>query len=86
MTRIVEGIRRTCGEDFIVGMTVSGGEPYPGGLAMADKQEIFAWLDERSLCRLPVSCGAGSYLNQFSKIVPSFHFDTPLGPGWKRPR
>ena len=79
VTRIVEGIRRTCGEDFIVGMTVSGGEPYPDGLTMADKQEIFAWLDERGMCDY-LSCGAGSYLNQFSKIVPSFHFATPLGP------
>ena len=79
VTRIVEGIRKACGPDFIVGMTVSGGEPYPGGLTMADKQEIFAWLDQRGLSDY-FSCGTGTYLNQFSKIVPSFHFDTPLGP------
>ena len=79
VTRIVEGIRRACGADFIVGMTVSGAEPYPGGLSMADKQEIFAWLDRRGLADY-FSCGTGSYLNRFSKIVPSFHYPTPLGP------
>ncbi|MBN33647.1 MAG: oxidoreductase [Rhodospirillaceae bacterium] len=79
VTEIVEGIRKACGTDFIVGMTVSGAEPYPGGLSMADKQEIFARLDERGLADY-FSCGTGSYLNQFSKIVPSMHFDTPLGP------
>ncbi len=78
VTEIVEGIRKACGQEFIIGMTVSGGEPYPGGLAMADKQEIYSWLDERGLADY-FSCGTGSYLNQFSKIVPSFHFDTPLG-------
>ena len=45
VTEIADGIRKACGPDFIVGMTVSGAEPYPGGLTMADKQEIFAWLD-----------------------------------------
>ncbi len=78
-TRIVEGIRKACGPDFILGMTISGAEPYPGGLTMADKQEIFAWLDERGMADY-FSCGTGSYMNQFSRIVPSFHFDSPLGP------
>ena len=60
VTEIVEGIRDACGPDFIVGMTVSGAEPYPSGLTMADKQEIFAWLDERGLADY-FSCGTGSY-------------------------
>jgi hypothetical protein len=71
-------IRDRLGADFIIGMTVSGAEPYPGGLAIADKQEIVAWLDERGLVDY-FSCGTGSYLNQFSKIVPSFHFKSLLG-------
>ncbi|MBC6441198.1 MAG: FAD-dependent oxidoreductase [Rhodospirillales bacterium] len=78
VTEIVEGIRKACGPDFIVGMTVSGAEPCPGGLTMADKQEIFALLDERGLADY-MSCGTGSYLNNFSRIVPSMHFGTPLG-------
>ena len=78
VTEIVEGVREACGPDFIVGMTVSGAEPYPGGLTMADKQEIFAWLDERGLADY-FSCGTGSYINRFTAIVPGFHHATPLG-------
>ncbi len=72
-------IRDMAGDDFIVGMTVSGAEPYPGGLSIEDKQEIARYLDERGLVDY-FSVGTGSYLNQFSKIVPSFQFDTMLGP------
>ena len=80
VTEIADGIRKACGPDFIVGMTVSGAEPYPGGLTMADKQEIFAWLDERGLADY-FSCGTGSYINKFTTIVPGFHHATPLGHG-----
>jgi 2,4-dienoyl-CoA reductase-like NADH-dependent reductase (Old Yellow Enzyme family)/pyruvate/2-oxoglutarate dehydrogenase complex dihydrolipoamide dehydrogenase (E3) component len=77
--QIAGRIRKACGRDFIVGMTISGAEPYPGGLAIEDKQEIVAWLDERGLVDY-FSCGTGSYLNQFNKIVPGIHFDMMLGP------
>ena len=77
--RVCEGIRKVNGDDFIIGMTISGAEPYPGGLSIEDKQEIVAWLDDRALVDY-YSCGTGSYLNQFSLIVPSFHFDMMLGP------
>ena len=70
-------IRRMAGDDFIIGMTVSGAEPYPGGLTLEDKQEIIAYLDERALVDY-YSVGSGSYLNQFSKIVPSFHYGLTL--------
>jgi 2,4-dienoyl-CoA reductase-like NADH-dependent reductase (Old Yellow Enzyme family) len=75
---ILSRIRRMAGDDFIIGLTVSGAEPVPGGLTIADKQEILAYLDERGLMDY-VSCGTGSYLNDFSRIVPSFHFDMKLG-------
>ena len=78
VTEIAGGIRKACGPDFIVGMTVSGAEPYPGGLTLADKQEIFAWLDERGLADY-FSCGTGSYINKFTTIVPGFHHAAPLG-------
>ena len=71
-------IRKMAGEDFIIGLTVSGAEPMPGGLTIGDKQEILAWLDERGLIDY-LSCGTGSYLHDFSKIVPSFHFGMKLG-------
>src|SRR5215470_11325003 len=75
---ICRRIRETCGDRHIIGMTISGAEPYPGGLSIADKQEIVAHLDSRGLVDY-FSCGTGSYLNQFSKIVPSFHYGMFLG-------
>ena len=71
-------VRKMAGEDFIVGMTVSGAEPVPGGLSIEDKQEIAAHLDQRGLVDY-FSVGTGSYLNQLMKIVPSFHFPMLLG-------
>ena len=65
-------IRKITGEDFIVGMTISGAEPCAGGMTIEDKQEAIAYLDERGLVDY-FSVGYGSYLNDFSKIVPSFH-------------
>ncbi len=76
-TEICEGIRRVAGEDFIIGMTISGAEPYPGGLSMDDKLEIVAALDGREMVDY-FSIGHGSYLNRFSDIVPSFHFGMKL--------
>ncbi|HKY94599.1 MAG TPA: FAD-dependent oxidoreductase, partial [Kiloniellales bacterium] len=75
--RISEGIRQRCGEDFIVGFTVSGAEPYEGGLSLADKTEIVEWLDRRGLVDY-FSVGSGSYLNLSMMIVPSFHFPMRL--------
>jgi 2,4-dienoyl-CoA reductase-like NADH-dependent reductase (Old Yellow Enzyme family) len=75
---ICEGIRRMAGREFIVGMTISGAEPVPGGLTIEQKQEIVAYLDARGLVDY-VSCGTGSYLNQPFKIVPSFQFPMLLG-------
>jgi 2,4-dienoyl-CoA reductase-like NADH-dependent reductase (Old Yellow Enzyme family) len=69
--RIIEGIRREAGQDFVIGMAISGAEPYPGGLSLADKAEICAWLDQRGLVDY-FTVGTGSYLNHFERIVPSF--------------
>jgi 2,4-dienoyl-CoA reductase-like NADH-dependent reductase (Old Yellow Enzyme family) len=79
IARICDGIRKVNGDDFIIGMTISGAEPHPGGLTIADKQEIVSWLDERALVDY-YSSGTGSYLNQFGLIVPSFHYGMMLGP------
>ncbi len=75
---VLSRIRDMAGEDFIIGMTVSGAEPLAGGLSLEDKQEILSYLDKRGLMDY-VSCGTGSYLYDFSKIVPSFQFDMKLG-------
>lgn len=75
---MLERIRRMAGEEFIIGLTVSGAEPTRAGLGLDDKQEILSILDQKGLIDY-VSCGTGSYLHDFSKIVPSFHFDMTLG-------
>ena len=77
--RMIEGVRKKTDDAFIVGMAISGAEGYPGGLSIADKQEIVAWLDERGLIDY-VTVGAGSYLNDFAHIVPSFLTEPMLGP------
>jgi 2,4-dienoyl-CoA reductase-like NADH-dependent reductase (Old Yellow Enzyme family) len=76
---ICRRIREMAGDDFIIGMTVSGSEPMPGGLSIQDKIPFLRYLEERDLIDY-ISCGTGSYLHDFSKIVPSFHFDMKLGP------
>ena len=76
---ICDRIRRAVGDDFIIGMTISGAEPVEGGLAIADKQEIAASLDRLGLVDY-FSVGTGSYLNDFDHIVPSFLSDPLLGP------
>jgi 2,4-dienoyl-CoA reductase-like NADH-dependent reductase (Old Yellow Enzyme family) len=74
---ICSRIRKMAGDEFIIGMTVSGAEPYPGGLSVEDKQEIISYLDERALVDY-YSVGSGSYLNHSKMIVPSFHFGLML--------
>jgi len=74
---VCAGIRKLAGADFILGMTISGAEPCVGGMTIEDKQEAVAYLDERGLVDY-FSVGSGSYLNQFSKIVPSFQYGLTL--------
>jgi 2,4-dienoyl-CoA reductase-like NADH-dependent reductase (Old Yellow Enzyme family) len=71
-------VRKMAGDDFIIGMTVSGAEPVPGGLTIDDKQEIAAYFDGPGLVDY-FSVGTGSYLNQLMKIVPSFQYPMFLG-------
>lgn len=75
---ICRRIRERAGDDFIIGMTVSGSEPMPGGLTIDDKVPFLKHLEDRGLIDY-ISCGTGSYLHDFSKIVPSFHFEMKLG-------
>jgi 2,4-dienoyl-CoA reductase-like NADH-dependent reductase (Old Yellow Enzyme family)/thioredoxin reductase len=76
--QIIEGIRQQARQDFVIGMAISGAEPYPGGLSLADKAEICAWLDQRGLIDY-FTVGTGSYLNNFEAIVPSFLTEPLLG-------
>ncbi len=77
---ICERVRKMMGDDFVIGMTISGAEPYPGGLDLDGKLDIVRRLDGDGLVDY-FSIGYGSYLNRFSGIVPSFHYGWNLTRG-----
>lgn len=74
--RIVEGIRRACGQDFVIGLAVS----------TSDSQDVL--LSTESLCEIValhdatgdidyVTCGHGGYLD-FERLMPTFLFAEKL--------
>ena len=68
--RILEGIRRACGDDFIVGMSVSYSDSYAVSLGVEALTEILALHDATGHLDY-VSCGSGGYLD-FEKLMPTF--------------
>ncbi len=68
--RILEGIRHACGEDFIVGMSVSHSETYPVLNGVEETAEILMRHDATGHLDY-VSCGSGGYLD-FENLMPTF--------------
>lgn len=68
--RILEGIRKACGDDFIVGMSVSYSDSYSVSLTIEQTTEILALHDATGHLDY-VSCGSGGYLD-FEKLMPTF--------------
>jgi len=68
--RILEGIRRACGEDFIVGLSVSHSDAYPVLLGIDALTEIVARHDATGHLDY-VTCGSGGYLD-FERLMPTF--------------
>lgn len=68
--RILEGIRKACGDDFIVGMSVSYSDSYSVSLSIEQTTEILALHDATGHLDY-VSCGSGGYLD-FEKLMPTF--------------
>lgn len=68
--RILEGIRKACGDDFIVGMSVSYSDSYSVSLTIEQTTEILALHDATGQLDY-VSCGSGGYLD-FEKLMPTF--------------
>ncbi|WP_299846418.1 FAD-dependent oxidoreductase [uncultured Roseovarius sp.] len=68
--RILEGIRRACGEDFIIGLSVSISDTYPVLHGTDALCEIVALHDATGHLDY-VTCGSGGYLD-FEKLMPSF--------------
>lgn len=68
--RVLEGIRRACGEDFIIGLSVSHSDSYPVLLGGEELTEIVALHDANGHLDY-VTCGSGGYLD-FEKLMPTF--------------
>lgn len=67
---LIEGIRRACGEDFIIGLAISYSPAYDVTLQAESLCEIIALHDATGHVDY-VTCGAGSYL-EFESIIPPF--------------
>jgi 2,4-dienoyl-CoA reductase-like NADH-dependent reductase (Old Yellow Enzyme family)/thioredoxin reductase len=68
--QLIEGVRRACGESFIVGLAISYSEAYEVTLGAEALCEIVA-LHDRTGHVDYVTVGAGSYL-EFEAIIPPF--------------
>ena len=67
---LIEGIRRACGEDFIIGLAISYSTAYSVTLDAEALTEIVALHDATGHVDY-VTCGFGSYLD-FEGIIPPF--------------
>ena len=67
---LIEGIRRACGEDFIIGLAISYSTAYSVTLSAENLCEIIALHDATGHVDY-VTCGYGSYLD-FEGIIPAF--------------
>ena len=74
--RIVEGIRRACGEDFIVGLAVSTSDSHDVLLQGESLAEVVALHDATGHIDY-VTCGHGGYLD-FERLMPTFLFAEKL--------
>ncbi len=74
---IMRRVRAACGDDFIIGLSVSD-DPTTGVFPTRDEMvEIVALHDAEGLMDY-VTVGAGSYVD-FQKIIPSFQYPENLG-------
>jgi 2,4-dienoyl-CoA reductase-like NADH-dependent reductase (Old Yellow Enzyme family) len=75
---LLSRIRKRAGEDFLIGMTLSGDDHMPGGLNVAARQEIVATIDRYGLVDyFPIK--TGSYYD-FPSIIPPFMLNEMQGP------
>lgn len=73
---IIEGIRKCCGPDFIIGMAINYEPDVEVALGIEAMQEVILHHDERGLMDY-VTCGVGSYFD-FYKLMPTFIYPEKL--------
>ncbi len=76
---IIEKIRKKCGQDFIIGLSVSDEPDVPVALQRESLAEIIELHDRTGEVDY-VTCGVGSYFD-FYKIMPTIHYPEKLGTG-----
>jgi 2,4-dienoyl-CoA reductase-like NADH-dependent reductase (Old Yellow Enzyme family)/thioredoxin reductase len=74
---VINSIRQSCGEDFIIGMSVSYSEKTPFLMTLEDFQEIIALHDQTGNLDY-VSCGSGNYID-WDRLMPTFTLAEKLG-------
>ncbi|MCK0141109.1 FAD-dependent oxidoreductase [Aliiroseovarius sp. F20344] len=74
--RIQDGIRKACGEDFIIGLSISIAPSEPVALSVEQLVDIAKVHDATGQLDY-VTCGSGSYL-EFDKVMPSFVYGEKL--------
>lgn len=68
--QVIEDVRRACGEDFIVGMSISYAPTDNVGLSIDDLTEICVSYDQTGHLDF-ISCGSGSYI-EYDFVMPTF--------------
>ena len=74
---IITRIRKLCGDDFIVGISVNDEPDFEVALQRESIAEIIAYHERDNLIDY-VSCGTGSYFD-FYKLMPTFLYPERLG-------
>ncbi|MFT5220969.1 MAG: 2,4-dienoyl-CoA reductase-like NADH-dependent reductase (Old Yellow Enzyme family) [Planctomycetota bacterium] len=74
---IINSIRKTCGEDFIIGMSIGYAESTPYLMSLEAFQEVFAVHDAGGNLDY-VSCGSGNYVD-YDRVMPTFVHGEKLG-------
>lgn len=74
---ITTRIRKECGEDFIIGLSVSDEPDFDVMLSRNDLADIVALHDRNRLIDY-VTCGVGGYLD-FYKLMPTFLYPEKMG-------
>ena len=74
---ILHRIRKTCGDDFIIGLAVNEEPDMPAALSRESMSEIIE-LHDREQSMDYVTCGSGSYFD-FYKLMPTFLYGEKLG-------
>ncbi len=74
---IVNGIRESCGEDFIIGMSISFSEETPYIMTLEQLQEVISLHDATGNIDY-VSCGAGNYVD-YDRLMATFVYGEKQG-------